>query len=234
MHQHPLYQKATYLMSAPSLEKCPPDFRYEVAFVGRSNSGKSSALNLITSQKNLARTSKTPGRTQMINFFELDADRALVDLPGYGFAKVNIKLKQLWEAELAEYIEKRQALRGVVLMMDSRHPMQPLDVMMLDWTYELGLPVRILLTKADKLSKNQANQALFSLQKTLKQFYPLASAQLFSTLKKQGLDQIWLQLDKWFAVGEFAGSDEDYDDEDYDDEFDEYDEFDDNFDEQKD
>lgn len=194
---HPLYQKAHYLKSAPSLAHCPEDKGYEVAFAGRSNAGKSSALNVITSQKSLARTSKTPGRTQMLNFFVLDEQRSLIDLPGYGFAKVNVKVKKLWEAELADYVEKRQALKGLVLMMDSRHPMQPLDKMMLDWTQELELPVHILLTKSDKLSRNQASKALFTLQKTLQQNYPLASAQLFSSLNKEGLDQAWLKLDEW-------------------------------------
>lgn len=200
MTQHPLYQKATYLKSAPNLTHCPEDIGYEVAFAGRSNAGKSSALNLITSQKNLARTSKTPGRTQMINFFTLDEQRALVDLPGYGYAKVNVNVKKLWEAELAEYVEKRQCLKGLILMMDVRHPNQPLDQMMLDWTLDLGMPVHILLTKSDKLSRNQANQALFALQKKLKDKYPHASAQLFSSLKRQGLEQVWQQLDQWFEV----------------------------------
>lgn len=195
--QHPLYQKATYLKSAPNLSHCPEDIGYEVAFAGRSNAGKSSALNVLTSQKSLARTSKTPGRTQMINFFQLDEQRSLIDLPGYGFAKVNVNVKKLWEAGLAEYIEKREALKGLVLMMDVRHPLQPLDVMMLDWTKDLNLAVHILLTKSDKLSKNQASQSLLGLQKTLKQDYPQASAQLFSSLNKQGLDQAWSKLDEW-------------------------------------
>ncbi|WFE69585.1 ribosome biogenesis GTP-binding protein YihA/YsxC [Thiomicrospira sp. R3] len=195
--QHPLYQKATYLKSAPNLSHCPEDIGYEVAFAGRSNAGKSSALNVLSSQKSLARTSKTPGRTQMINFFQLDEQRSLIDLPGYGFAKVNVNVKKLWEAGLAEYIEKREALKGLVLMMDVRHPLQPLDVMMLDWTKDLNLAVHILLTKSDKLSKNQASQSLLGLQKTLKQDYPQASAQLFSSLNKQGLDQAWSKLDEW-------------------------------------
>ncbi len=197
MQQHPLYQKATYLKSAPNLSHCPPDEGYEVAFAGRSNAGKSSALNVITSQKSLARVSKTPGRTQMINLFTLDEQRRLVDLPGYGFAKVNVQVKRLWEAGLAEYVEKRQALKGLMLMMDVRHPLQPLDIMMLDWTRELNLPLHILLTKADKLSRNQASKALLGLQSQLKQQYPNASAQLFSSLNKQGLDQAWLKLDEW-------------------------------------
>jgi GTP-binding protein len=199
MQQHPLYQKAIYLKSAPNLSHCPTDEGFEVAFAGRSNAGKSSALNVITSQKALARVSKTPGRTQMINLFSLDEQRRLVDLPGYGFAKVNVQVKRLWEAGLAEYVEKRQALKGLMLMMDVRHPLQPLDEMMLDWTKELNLPLHILLTKADKLSRNQASKALLGLQAQLKQHYPNASAQLFSSLNKQGLEQAWLKLDEWMA-----------------------------------
>jgi GTP-binding protein len=198
MNQHPLYQKAHYLKSAPNLSHCPEDQGYEVAFAGRSNAGKSSALNVICSQKSLARTSKTPGRTQMINYFQLDEQRSLIDLPGYGFAKVNVNVKRVWEAGLSDYIEQRQALKGLVLMMDVRHPLQPLDVLMLDWCAELKLPIHILLTKADKLSRNQANQAWLQLNKHLQDKYPLASVQLFSSLNKQGLEQAWQQLDSWF------------------------------------
>ncbi len=197
MTQHPLYQKAVYLKSAPDISHCPEDTGFEVAFAGRSNAGKSSALNVITSQKSLARVSKTPGRTQMINLFSLDEERRLVDLPGYGFAKVNVHVKRLWEAGLAEYVEKRQALKGLMMMMDSRHPMQPLDEMMLQWTAEIKVPVHILLTKSDKLSRNQASKTLFSLQSQLKKDYPHASAQLFSSLNRQGLDQAWCKLDEW-------------------------------------
>ncbi len=200
MSQHPLYQQAHYLKSAPDLSHCPPDEGFEVAFAGRSNAGKSSALNVITSQKSLARTSKTPGRTQMINFFALDeqAQRKLVDLPGYGFAKVNLKMKRAWEAGLAEYIEKRQSLKGLVLLMDVRHPMTEIDQVMLDWTLDLELPVHILLTKADKLKKGPANATLLKLKKQLKEQYPHATAQLFSSLKRTGLDQAWNKLDEWF------------------------------------
>lgn len=195
--QHPLYQKATYLKSVPKLSQCPDDIGYEVAFAGRSNAGKSSALNVITSQKGLARTSKTPGRTQLINFFECDEERRLVDLPGYGFAKVNINIKKAWEAGLSEYIEKRTALKGLVLLMDSRMPPTDIDIVMLDWTASLNLPVHVLLTKMDKLSKNQAQANLLKLQSMLKEQYPHATAQLFSSLKRQGLDQAWAKLDSW-------------------------------------
>ncbi|WP_173289624.1 ribosome biogenesis GTP-binding protein YihA/YsxC [Thiosulfativibrio zosterae] len=195
--QHPLFQQATYLKSAPNLGSCPEDVGYEVAFAGRSNAGKSSALNVITSQKSLARTSKTPGRTQLINFFTCDEERSLVDLPGYGFAKVNINVKKAWEAGLAEYIEKRTALKGLILLMDCRLPPTDIDIVMLDWTKALDLPVHVLLTKADKLSKNQAQASLFKLQAMLKEQYPHATAQLFSSLKRQGLDQAWAKLEGW-------------------------------------
>ncbi|MBO1924880.1 ribosome biogenesis GTP-binding protein YihA/YsxC [Thiomicrorhabdus sp. 6S3-12] len=195
--QHPLYQKAQYLKSVPTLDLCPEDLKYEVAFAGRSNAGKSSALNVITSQKSLARTSKTPGRTQLINFFVLDEERALVDLPGYGFAKVNVKVKRAWEAGLSEYIEKRPQLKGVVLLMDSRMPPTDIDITMLDWTQHLKLPVHILLTKSDKLKKGPAKANLLKLKKLLKEEYPHATAQLFSSLKREGLLEVWNKLDEW-------------------------------------
>ncbi|WP_319380585.1 ribosome biogenesis GTP-binding protein YihA/YsxC [Thiomicrorhabdus sp.] len=195
--QHPLYQKATYLKSVPNLALCPDNLTHEVAFAGRSNAGKSSALNVITSQKTLARTSKTPGRTQLINFFTLDDHRALVDLPGYGFAKVNVNIKRAWEAGLSEYIEKSAALKGVILLVDSRMPPTEIDLMMLDWTLELNLPVHILLTKSDKLKKGPAKAGLLKLRKLLKEQYPHASAQLFSSLKRDGLIEVWNKLDEW-------------------------------------
>lgn len=198
MH-HPLYQKAHYLKSAPNLQHCPPDEGYEVAFAGRSNAGKSSALNVLTSQKSLARTSKTPGRTQMLNFFVCDETHKLVDLPGYGYAKVNVSMKRAWEAELSLYVEQRQSLKGMVLLMDSRMPPTDIDLQMLDWTLNLNLPVHILLTKADKLKKGPAKANLLKLQQLLKANYPHATAQLFSSLKRQGLDQAWSKLDQWMA-----------------------------------
>lgn len=197
--QHPLYQKAHYLKSSPDLAQCPNDSGYEVAFAGRSNAGKSSALNVITSQKALARTSKTPGRTQMLNFFECDDERRLVDLPGYGYAKVNVKVKNAWEAGLSAYVEQRQCLRGMILLMDSRLPPTDIDLVMLDWTLDLELPVHILLTKSDKLKKGPAQASLLKLKKRLKENYPHATAQLFSSLKRQGLDQAWQKLDDWMA-----------------------------------
>ncbi|WP_127469853.1 ribosome biogenesis GTP-binding protein YihA/YsxC [Thiomicrorhabdus aquaedulcis] len=195
--QHPLYQQATYLKSVPTIHLCPEHLTHEVAFAGRSNAGKSSALNVITSQKSLARTSKTPGRTQLINFFTVDDTRAVVDLPGYGYAKVNINVKKAWEAGLSEYIQKRQTLKGLILLMDCRMPPTDIDLTMLNWTQGLEMPVHVLLTKSDKLKKGPAKQSLLNVQKLLKEHYPHASAQLFSSLKREGLEQVWKKLDEW-------------------------------------
>ncbi|NPA71442.1 MAG: YihA family ribosome biogenesis GTP-binding protein [Gammaproteobacteria bacterium] len=195
--QHPLYQQATYLKSVPTLALCPDDLTHEIAFAGRSNSGKSSALNVITSQKSLARISKTPGRTQLINFFPVDETRALVDLPGYGFAKVNVKIKRAWEAGLSEYIEKSKALRGLILLMDCRMPPTDIDLQMLDWSESLEMPIHILLTKSDKLKRGPAKANLLKLQAMLNESYPMATAQLFSSLKRDGLTEVWNKLDEW-------------------------------------
>jgi len=197
--QHPLYQKATYLKSVPTLALCPTDLEFEVAFAGRSNAGKSSALNVITSQKSLARTSKTPGRTQLINFFTLDEQRALVDLPGYGYAKVKLEKKLEWQQGLTEYVERRESLRGLILLMDSRMPPTEIDELLLQWTADLQLPVHVLLTKCDKLKKGPAKANLLKVRKWLNETYPHASVQLFSSLKRTGLDEAWNKLDEWMA-----------------------------------
>ena len=195
--QHPLYQKARFMTSAPTIRQAPPDEGWEVAFAGRSNAGKSSALNTITSQKTLARVSKTPGRTQLINFFSLDEARRLVDLPGYGFAKVNEAMRREWEKHLSEYIEKRRSLTGLIVVMDIRHPLTGVDQLMLDWTQGLELPVHVLLTKSDKLKRGPAKSTLLKVQKYLKEHYPHATAQTFSALKREGLQDVWRILDQW-------------------------------------
>ncbi len=198
MH-HPLYQKATYLKSVPTIDLCPEEMEFEVAFAGRSNAGKSSALNVITAQKSLARTSKTPGRTQLINFFPVDETRALVDLPGYGYAKVGLKMKHEWQAGLTQYIEEREALKGLVLLVDSRMEPTDIDLSMLEWTYEIGLPVHVLLTKSDKLKKGPASASLHRMQDLIQAHYPHASVQLFSSLKRHGLEEAWDKLDEWMG-----------------------------------
>ncbi|BFM13862.1 ribosome biogenesis GTP-binding protein YihA/YsxC [Maricurvus nonylphenolicus] len=188
-------------MSAPSLRQCPPEQGAEVAFAGRSNAGKSSAINALTNNSKLARTSKTPGRTQLINFFDLTPDQRLVDLPGYGYAKVPMAMKNEWQKNLSEYIQKRQCLRGLILMMDIRHPMQEYDTMMLNWAIEMELPVHILLTKADKLKKGPANSTLHKVRQHLAdaEVDDLVSAQLFSSLKKTGVKELEAVLNNLLA-----------------------------------
>ncbi|OZY87656.1 YihA family ribosome biogenesis GTP-binding protein [Cellvibrio mixtus] len=195
-----VFTKAYFTKSAPSIRECPPETGYEVAFAGRSNAGKSSAINALTNQK-LARTSKTPGRTQLINFFNVSDTQRLVDLPGYGYAKVSRDQKEKWQRDLSEYLQKRQCLQGLILLMDIRHPLQEFDTTMLNWAIKGNMPVHILLTKADKLSRMQANNSLFAVQKQLKQanLHQLVSVQCFSSLKYTGLDELKAVLQSWLA-----------------------------------
>lgn len=197
MHEaEKFYRRAVYLKSAHQRDQLPEDRGYEVAFAGRSNAGKSSAINTLCQQKSLARTSKTPGRTQQIVLFELDEARRLADLPGYGFAKTDRKLRDHWQKVLPEYIEKRESLRGVILLMDIRHPLKEFDQHMLAWCEAINRPVHVLLTKADKLSRNEANKALFTVRNHLNDYNQ--SISLFSSLKKTGLDVLHEVLDEWF------------------------------------
>ncbi len=195
----PNYRAAEYLTSAAKLHQCPPDEGWEVAFAGRSNAGKSSAINSLTNNKKLAKTSKTPGRTQLINFFELSDSQRLVDLPGYGFAKVPVAVKKEWTKQLENYLAKRQCLRGMILLMDVRHPLQPFDEQMLNWALTAHMPVHILLTKADKLKKGPANNSLLSVRKAMKAHEDLVSAQLFSALKHSGHQELIKVLDGWLT-----------------------------------
>ena len=178
-------------MSAPKLDLCVEDTGYEVAFAGRSNAGKSSAINAITNQKQLARASKKPGRTQMINFFSLgNPNQRLVDLPGYGYAAVPEAMKIVWQKELENYLIHRQSLQGLILLMDIRHPLQHFDVMMLEWAYSRQLFVHVLLTKSDKLNRGPAHQVLLDVKQELKKMKLNFSIQLFSSLNKQGLEEL--------------------------------------------
>ena len=191
------YNKATYLTSAADLGQLPPDNGYEVAFVGRSNSGKSSSLNTITNIKGLARTSKTPGRTQMINFFALDDQRRLVDLPGYGYAKAPRAVQERWERATHEYLETRQCLRGLILLMDIRHPLKDLDQKIIAWTASCGVPLHILLTKSDKLKFGAAKKTLLTVAAELAPYGDAVTLQLFSSLDKRGVDDVKRQLSLW-------------------------------------
>jgi len=195
----PNYRKVVYLTSAAKLSQCPEDEGWEVAFAGRSNAGKSSAINSLTGNSKLAKTSRTPGRTQLLNFFELSASQRLVDLPGYGFAKVPLAVKKEWTKQLENYLQKRRCLRGMILVMDVRHPLQPFDQQMLDWSLAAGMPVHILLTKADKLKKGPATSTLLKVRATLAAHTDLVSVQLFSSLKHSGHEQLRQVLDNWLT-----------------------------------
>ena len=193
------YSHVRFLLSVPDPKQAPPDVGYEVAFAGRSNAGKSSALNTLTQRKSLARTSKTPGRTQHLVFFELDGERRLVDLPGYGFAKVPEKIRRHWGQAMAQYLSERQSLRGLVLLMDVRHPLTDFDKQMLQWCQHAHMPVHILLTKADKLKRGPAQNTLLKVQKALADQADV-SVQLFSALKQTGVEQARDKLDHWLAM----------------------------------
>ena len=193
------YRNACFLNSVHSLAQLPPDTGREVAFAGRSNAGKSSALNALPSQRQLARVSKTPGRTQLLNFFQMEPERYLVDLPGYGYAQVPDAIRQHWRLLLERYLRERRALCGLMLLMDIRHPLTPLDRQLLDSCAYRQLPTHILLTKADKLSRGAARTVLQQVQKMLKTDYPSASAQLFSAMTQLGMDEAHAQLDQWLG-----------------------------------
>jgi len=201
--KHPaeiLLHQASFLQSAQRLDQCPPDEGREVAFAGRSNAGKSSAINRLTGQRTLARTSKTPGRTQLINFFALDEERRLVDLPGYGYAKVAKSKRNEWQEHLDHYLAERQVLVGLVLMMDIRHPLKDFDRLILEWSARAGMPLHLLITKADKLKYGAAKNTLLQVLKDVRDHPAPLSAQLFSATNGSGCDEAWRQLGTWLAV----------------------------------
>ncbi len=192
------YRQAVFLLGAQHLRQLPSDSGIEVAFAGRSNAGKSSALNIITAIKGLARTSKTPGRTQQINLFGLDEGRRLADLPGYGYAKVPPAMRDHWRKNLEQYFNTRSCLRGLILLMDVRHPLTEFDRIMLEWCRHKNMAVHVLLTKADKLKRGPASAALQQVRRFLAD-YPEASVQLFSSHDGQGVDEARALLDQWFG-----------------------------------
>ena len=198
---HP-FRRAHFVLSAPEPRHLPADEGAEVAFAGRSNAGKSSALNVLCDQTGLARTSKTPGRTQALVVFALDEGQRLVDLPGYGYAEVPEAIKAQWGRAIDRYLHERQSLRGVVLIMDSRHPLKEFDRMMLDYCRDVGLRCHVLLTKADKLARSEAAQTLAAVRRELAALGGEASAQLFSALKKSGLDEARGVIAGWLDAGE--------------------------------
>ncbi|MBL8498272.1 YihA family ribosome biogenesis GTP-binding protein [Nitrosomonas sp. JL21] len=189
---------ATFFTSVNHLNDLPKHAGIEIAFAGRSNAGKSSAINTLSNRNRLAFVSKTPGRTQQINFFKLKAENFLVDLPGYGYANVPYSIRQHWQNLLSKYLQTRQSLKGMVLIMDIRHPLQVLDVQMLDWFSPTGKAVHILLTKADKLSKQRAQNTLKEVSLFVNNTYPQCSIQLFSSLNATGVDEASTLINQWF------------------------------------
>ena len=198
----PLFQNASFFISAHNLRDLPPATGIEIAFAGRSNAGKSSALNTLANHNRLAYVSKQPGRTQLINFFALGNERFLVDLPGYGYAKVPQAMREHWQLTLSAYLSHRTSLFGLVLVMDCRHPLTPLDRQMLNWFCPSGKPVHVLLTKSDKLSRNAANQTLQAVKKELLETWGNCTVQLFSSLKKQGVEEAEKVIGQWLLAQE--------------------------------
>ena len=202
------YQQAHFTQSATTQSTLPPELGFEVAFAGRSNAGKSSSLNRLCQQKALARVSKTPGRTQLINFFALPQGRYLVDLPGYGYAKVPEKVKKQWQAFIESYLSTRFTLRGLVLIMDIRRPMQDYDKVMLSWAQSRDLAVHILLNKSDKLKRGKASESLLKARKELKQYTNPVSIQMFSAFKGDGVEVLRETLDGWLYPEEIEIAEE--------------------------
>ncbi len=198
------YHMTHFVISAPDIRHLATDSGIEVAFAGRSNAGKSSALNTLTNQKNLARTSKTPGRTQLINMFEVADGVRLVDLPGYGYAEVPEQMKIKWQRALGEYLQKRNSLKGLVVLMDIRHPLKDLDQQMIQWAVDVKLPVLVLLTKADKLASGARKAQLNMVREAVLPFMGDIQVEAFSSLKKLGVDKLRQKLDSWFSTLEHA------------------------------
>lgn len=193
------YAKTHFILSAPDITHLPIDTGVEIAFAGRSNAGKSSALNTLTNQKALARTSKTPGRTQLINLFEVEENCRLVDLPGYGYAQVPEAIKRKWQKSLGEYLQKRESLKGLVVLMDIRHPLKDLDQQMIEWAVSVNIPVMLLLTKADKLASGAQKKQVNMVKEAILPFQGDISVAPFSSPKRVGLEALKQKLDEWFS-----------------------------------
>lgn len=194
------FRSTEFLLSCQTPAQLPHDSGREVAFAGRSNAGKSSAINAITGQKGLARASKTPGRTRLLNFFTLDDEHRLVDLPGYGYAEVARAEKERWQEALAFYLEERRCLAGLVLVMDARHPLTDFDIQLLGWAQGAERPVHVLLTKADKLARGAAAAQFRGVQATLRARFPGTDVQLFSAVDRQGVDPARAHIAEWLKL----------------------------------
>lgn len=194
------FNNITFYTSVNDVRDLPLHTGIEIAFAGRSNAGKSSAINTLTKRSRLAFVSKTPGRTQLINYFQLNSDQFFVDLPGYGYAKVPDSVRQHWQSLLSRYLQTREPLKGLVLIMDIRHPLKPLDIKMLDWFAPTGKGIHILLTKSDKLSTQRANITLKEVTLFLNGVYPQCSVQLFSSLSATGVEDATAVISDWLET----------------------------------
>ena len=197
------FNLSEFVTSASRLGECPGDSVCEVAFAGRSNAGKSSAINRIAGRGGLARTSRTPGRTQLINYFRFREGCYLVDLPGYGFAQVPLEVKEKWQRELENYLRNREALAGLVLLSDIRHPLKEFDRQMVAWARHSNLPLHLLLTKCDKLKRGAARNTLQAVERELKE-YEGVTVQIFSAVKGEGVETVRQRLAQWFEAGQCA------------------------------
>jgi len=201
------FRVARYLMGAAKLNQLPPDVGVEVALAGRSNAGKSTALNAITDQKNLAKTSKTPGRTQLINLFMIDESNRITDLPGYGFAKVSKDQKAQWQQTLSLYLQERKCLKALVVFMDIRHPLKETDKEMVQWAVTAEIPVHVVLSKSDKLKSGARKAALMTANKRLARISENITSQLFSATSKLGLEELVEKLASWYALQDKSNKD---------------------------
>lgn len=197
-----LFEHAVFTMSAEKISDLPPPVHPEIAFAGRSNSGKSSAINTLANRTRLAFASKTPGRTQLINFFQLRSEALVVDLPGYGYAKVPEAIRLRWQGILEHYLSQRTSLVGLIVIMDSRHPLTDLDWQLLRWFLPTGKPVHVLLSKSDKLTRGPAMQTLQKVRKALSEYEGQVTVQLFSSLKKTGKDEVEQAVSRWLGVSD--------------------------------
>jgi len=187
-----------FLKSAAKLDQCPPDNGPEIAFAGRSNAGKSSVLNRLTGSRRTAKVSKSPGRTQLLNFFDVAGGGRLVDLPGYGYAKAEKSAQKNWQHTVNDFLSNRDVLAAVVLVMDIRHPMQPFDIELIEWAAPSEMPLLILLNKADKLGRGAQSKVLAQVRSAVADA-PLTSVQVFSATSGQGVPELVTTLEGWLA-----------------------------------
>jgi len=209
-----VFKNCQFLTSAYKVSQLPPDTGFEVAIAGRSNAGKSTTLNTLVGNKKIAKVSKTPGRTQLLNCFDLGDNKRLVDLPGYGFAKVPKKVKEHWQKEINNYLQNRKSLIGVIVVMDIRHPLKEFDKQFLDWADKSGLYSHALLNKSDKFKSGKKKAVFLQVKNAMQDFTRTSTLQLFSGLKNEGVPELSKVLNRWFNDPEIQHLSEDDDQQD--------------------